>query len=39
MMDYEALLTSAQPLHDAIGSDNDLAALFYTGSTPGAPRA
>jgi long-chain acyl-CoA synthetase len=35
LLDYETLLASAEPLAESIGSDNDLAGIFYTGGTTG----
>ncbi|MSP00937.1 MAG: long-chain-fatty-acid--CoA ligase [Acetobacteraceae bacterium] len=35
MLDHEALIASAQPLADSIGSDRELAGIFYTGGTTG----
>lgn len=34
-LDYEPLLAAASPFADSIGSDNDLAGIFYTGGTTG----
>ena len=34
-LDYESLLSQARPMREAIGGDNDLAGLFYTGGTTG----
>jgi long-chain acyl-CoA synthetase len=34
-LDYETLLAAAEPWRDSIGSDNDLAGIFYTGGTTG----
>jgi long-chain acyl-CoA synthetase len=35
LVDYEAMLASAQPFEGSIGADNDLAGIFYTGGTTG----
>jgi len=35
ILDYERLLANAHPLADSIGSDHDLAGIFYTGGTTG----
>ncbi|HEX3989734.1 MAG TPA: AMP-binding protein, partial [Acetobacteraceae bacterium] len=35
LADYEALLAAAMPFANSIGSDNDLAGIFYTGGTTG----
>ena len=35
LMDYEALIAAARPMREAIGGDNDLAGIFYTGGTTG----
>jgi long-chain acyl-CoA synthetase len=34
-VDYETLLAGARPFAGSIGSDNDLAGIFYTGGTTG----
>jgi long-chain acyl-CoA synthetase len=34
-LDYETLLAAAGPLAESIGSDNDIAGIFYTGGTTG----
>ncbi len=35
MNGYESLIAGARPLPDAIGQDQDLAGIFYTGGTTG----
>jgi long-chain acyl-CoA synthetase len=35
LLDYETLLANAVPFVDSIGSNNDLAGIFYTGGTTG----
>jgi long-chain acyl-CoA synthetase len=35
LLDYETLLADADPFDGSIGSDNDLAGIFYTGGTTG----
>jgi long-chain acyl-CoA synthetase len=35
MIGYESLIAHASPLPDAIGQDQDLAGIFYTGGTTG----
>ncbi len=35
LLDYETLLTGAEPWAHAIGADQDLAGIFYTGGTTG----
>jgi acyl-CoA synthetase (AMP-forming)/AMP-acid ligase II len=37
-LSYEALLSIAQPVPDALRGGGDLAALLYTGGTTGAPK-
>ena len=38
MLDGEGLIASARPCSDACRSDEDLAAVLYTGGTPGLPK-
>jgi acyl-CoA synthetase (AMP-forming)/AMP-acid ligase II len=38
MLGYEALLTQATPIVDALRSGDDLAAIMYTGGTTGQPK-
>lgn len=38
MHDYEALLTQADPVPDALRRGEDLAGIFYTGGTTGFPK-
>jgi acyl-CoA synthetase (AMP-forming)/AMP-acid ligase II len=38
MLDYETLLAKAHPVHDAMRSGTDLAAVMYTGGTTGLPK-
>jgi acyl-CoA synthetase (AMP-forming)/AMP-acid ligase II len=38
MLNYEALLTHAPPIPDAMRSGADLAAVMYTGGTTGLPK-
>ena len=35
LLEYETLLANAQPMREAIGADNDIAGIFYTGGTTG----
>jgi long-chain acyl-CoA synthetase len=35
LLSYETLLANARPFAGSIGSDNDLAGIFYTGGTTG----
>jgi len=38
MLGYEALLAQAEPVEDALRRGEDLAGVFYTGGTTGAPK-
>ncbi|SCK16722.1 long-chain acyl-CoA synthetase [Variovorax sp. HW608] len=38
MLNYEALLDTAQPVPDAARRGDDLAGIFYTGGTTGFPK-
>ncbi|MBA1145468.1 long-chain-fatty-acid--CoA ligase [Ectothiorhodospiraceae bacterium WFHF3C12] len=37
-VDYETLVAESAPAEDALRSGDDLAAIFYTGGTTGAPK-